>query len=107
MLHRFFRGEPSREVFEIALGIARAIRLFFRRKTAVEKTLAVIVHQFFDPLGLDDIDAMTQNRHDRKAKQTSSKAKGRLSASHNILARRGYKLGVVAFDRRPKGSCFE
>ena len=62
--HRFLGGEPSGEMFEISFRIARTILLLGRCETAVEKSLAVLVHELADARRLDDVDPVAEDWHD-------------------------------------------
>src|SRR5439155_17190470 len=61
--HRFFGGETSGEMLEIALGVFLAIVLFRRGVDAVEEALPVLVHQPLDANSFDNVDAVAENGH--------------------------------------------
>ena len=66
--NRFLGREAPGKMFVISLVIARAILLLKRRKNAIKKMLAVIIHHFSDPARFDDIDPVTENWHGMKVR---------------------------------------
>src|SRR5206468_5238988 len=64
--HCFLRRESAGEMLEIALDVSRAIDLLGGRVDAIEEALAVLFDAAADARGLDDIDAVSEDRHERK-----------------------------------------
>src|SRR5690349_20469816 len=61
--HRLFRRESASEMFEVSLWVLLTVLLLRRREDTIEEALPVLVDEVLHPRGLNNVDAMTQDRH--------------------------------------------